>query len=266
MGARLAGLLGRVRMLRFGVATLVTAGLVLAAVPAGGEELVGVRTAAEGASPTAQLRVMPLGASSTEGIGSPDTAGYRLPLFRDLAADGVRVNFVGSLRSGPASLPDRDNEGHSGWTLEGMVPYVGGWVRAADPDVVLLHMGTNDIGSGATGQVAAGRLDALLDEIFDAAPQTHVVVAGIWAKMPQRAAARAELARLTPGVIARHRVLGHSVEFVDTSDLLASPTDFSDGLHANAGGYAKIARMWTGRVEGWLSAQRPVPAQAALTR
>src|SRR3954467_8753010 len=167
------------------VTALLVAGLVVAGIPADeGASAAGVRTAGEGAGPRSTLRVMPLGASSTEGVGSPATAGYRAPLFAELAADGVRVDYVGSRRSGPAGMADPDNEGHSGWTLEKMIPKVGAWVSKADPDVVLLHMGTNDVNSGTKGAVAATRLDALLDRVFAAAPQTHVIVAGIWAPLP----------------------------------------------------------------------------------
>ncbi|MFR9806292.1 SGNH/GDSL hydrolase family protein [Pseudonocardia sp. RS010] len=240
---------------------LLVAGLVLAGIPADeGAAAAGVRTAGEGAGRDATLRVMPLGASSTEGVGSPGTAGYRGPLLAELAADGVRIDLVGSRRTGPAGMADPDNEGHSGWTLERMIPRVGAWVARADPDVVLLHMGTNDVRSGTSGAVAAGRLDALLDNVFAAAPQTHVIVAGIWAPLTAQARERAELARLTPGVVARHRGLGRSVEFVDTSSLLA-PGDFTDALHANAGGYRKIAAMWSTEVVGWLAQRRAAPVR-----
>ncbi|MCE0766695.1 SGNH/GDSL hydrolase family protein [Pseudonocardia kujensis] len=240
---------------------MLVAGLVVAGIPADeGGTPPGVRTAGEGAGPKAALRVMPLGASSTEGVGSPGTAGYRGPLFAELTGDGIRVDYVGSRHDGPAGMADPDNEGHSGWTLAKMIPAVGAWVAEADPDVVLLHMGTNDVNSGAKGGVAAARLDTLLDKVFAAAPQTHVIVAGIWAPLSAHAKDRAELARLTPGVVARHRALGHSVEFVDTSTLLA-PGDFADGLHANAGGYRKIAAMWTTEIEGWLAQRRAAPVE-----
>nr|WP_239028979.1 GDSL-type esterase/lipase family protein [Pseudonocardia acidicola] len=198
---------------------------------------------------------MPLGASSTEGLGSPATAGYRVPLLAMLRRDGVAVDFVGSQRSGPASLADRDNEGHSGWTVAMMVPRVAGWVRAARPDVILLHAGTNDLGGGASGAVVAQRLDDLLNRIYRQAPSVHVVVAGVWAKMRSRAAARADLAARTPGVVTRHRTLGHSITFVDTSDLV-SPSEFADGVHPNAAGYARIARMFAREIETYLAGRR----------
>ncbi|MFC5992771.1 GDSL-type esterase/lipase family protein [Pseudonocardia hispaniensis] len=211
-----------------------------------------------GVRPVVHLRVLPLGASSTEGIGSPGTAGYRGPLYTMLRRDGVAVDFVGSLSRGPSTLADRDHEGHSGWTITMLAPRVARWLRDSRPEVILLHAGTNDLGRGASGAVVADRLDDLLSRIYAQAPAAHVIVAGVWAPMPRARAARADLAARTPRVVARHRVLGRSISFVDTSDLLR-PTEFTDGLHPNAAGYRRIARMFRGEIERWL-ATRAGPA------
>jgi len=249
-----------VRHVRAPLAGLLLAGLVLVAVPADDSSPATVRTTGQSVLGTASLplRVMPLGASSTAGVGSPGTAGYRGPLYADLAGDGIRVDFVGSQRTGPAGMADPDNEGHSGWTLQRMIPQTRAWVAEADPDVVLLHMGTNDVNTGSSGATTAARLDQLISEVYAGSPRTHVIVAGIWAALPTHLGDRAELARLTPGVVARHRALGRSIEFVDTSTLL-SATDFTDALHANASGYSKIATMWTTEITGWLAARRAAP-------
>ncbi|WP_181781826.1 SGNH/GDSL hydrolase family protein [Pseudonocardia pini] len=254
--------LGWLRHVRAPLAGLVLVGLVLVAVPADDAIPSSVRTTGQSVLGTAglPLRVMPLGASSTAGVGSPATAGYRGPLYTDLLAEGIRVDYVGSQRTGPAGMADPDNEGHSGWTLERMVPQARRWVAAADPDVVLLHMGTNDVNSGAPGATAAARLDRMLAEVYAGSPRTHVIVAGIWAALPTHLADRAELARLTPGIVAKYRAQGRSVEFVDTSTLL-SATDFTDALHANATGYDKIAAMWTTEITGWLAARRAAPIE-----
>ena len=204
------------------------------------------------ARPVVPLRIMPLGASSTEGIGSPATAGYRGPLYTLLQRDAVAVDYVGSLRSGPPSLPDRDNEGHSGATLATLAPKITSWVAAARPDVVLLHAGTNDLGSGTPASVVAARLDDVIGKIYAAAPQAFVVVAGVWAPLPHARAARAQLAALTPGIVVRYRAAGRSIVFLDTSTLLG-PSQIFDGLHPNAAGYARIARLFETEIDDWLA-------------
>ena len=203
------------------------------------------------ATPVVPLRIMPLGASSTEGIGSPSTAGYRGPLYSMLQRDAVAVDYVGSLSSGPPSLPDRDNEGHSGATLATLAPRVTGWVAAARPDVVLLHAGTNDLGSGTPASVVAARLDDVIGRIFAAAPQAHLVVAGVWAPLPHVRAARTQLAALTPGIVVRYRAAGRSIVFLDTSTLLG-PGQIFDGLHPNTSGYVRIARLFESDIHDWV--------------
>lgn len=231
-----------------------------AALPADRPQAPEVRASAPG-----ELRVMPLGASSTEGVGSVGTAGYRLPLWQRLAADGIRVDYVGSRASGPSALPDHEHEGRSGITAARMVSSAGGWVLAADPDVVLLHAGTNDLIAGASGRTVARRLDALLTRIFVAAPDTHVVMAGVWAPLTRQKAARAELARLLPGAAAAHRSRGHSVEFVDTSRLFAGSRTV-DGLHAGPAAYRLIAGMWADRIEAWRDGRAQAPSATVRMR
>ncbi|MFP5019924.1 GDSL-type esterase/lipase family protein [Pseudonocardia phyllosphaerae] len=203
------------------------------------------------------LRVMPLGASSTVGVGSPATAGYRLPLWQRLTADGVRVDYVGSRSSGPAALPDRDHEGRSGWSAAGMAPYTGLWVSDAQPDVVLLHAGTNDLLYGSSPQATAHSLDRMLDATFAAAPRAHVIMAGVWAPMPKKRAERAKLGQLMARLAIQHSARGESVEYVDVSHLFAAKGT-ADGLHAGPAAYRKIAAMWAGHIESWM--RRPAPA------
>jgi lysophospholipase L1-like esterase len=216
------------------VACLVT---VLAGVRAG---TVPVQRSAESAPGV--VRVMPLGASSTVGKGSWETAGYRGPLQELLARDGVPVDLVGSQRDGPDSVPDRDHEGHSGITLEAMQPRVAEWVRRADPDVVLLHNGTNDLLQGASAEEAAAHLEGVLSEIVRAS-DAHVIVAGVWAPLPGDERDREEFERLAAVAVAGFWERGRLMRFVDATGLL-TPDQLADGLHPNAAGYRVIAEMW----------------------
>jgi acyl-CoA thioesterase-1 len=200
---------------------------------------------------SAPLRIMPLGASSTVGIGSTATAGYRGPLRELLIQNGMEVDFVGSQRTGPRSLPDADHEGRSGWTLDRMAPHVAEWVRAARPDIVLLHAGTNDLVRGASAEVTADRLGTVLDAIYGES-DAHVVVAGVWALLPDKTQARVEFEELARAVVQGFRDRGRSISYADTSDLLAK-ADFTDKLHANAAGYRLIAAMWERQILAYLA-------------
>ncbi|OZM77620.1 GDSL-type esterase/lipase family protein [Pseudonocardia sp. MH-G8] len=231
----------------FGRAVLVLACLatVLAGVRSG---TVTVQRSADAVPGT--VRIMPLGASSTVGKGSPRTAGYRGPLQELLARDGLSVDLVGSRRDGPASVPDRDHEGRSGTTLAQMLPRVAEWVVRARPDVVLLHSGTNDLQKGASAAEAARRLEDVLETIVSVS-DAHVVVAGVWAPLPGDGRDREEFERLSALVVAGFRERGHQMRFVDATGLL-TPQDIADGLHPNAAGYRRIAGMWEREILGVL--------------
>jgi len=56
----------------------------------------------------------------------------------------LKVDFVGSLSNGPASLGDKDHEGHRGFRID-RVPSVDGWLDTQQPDITLLMIGTNDM-------------------------------------------------------------------------------------------------------------------------
>src|SRR5512142_3458852 len=152
--------------------------LVLAALLAA-TAAIGPATTSQAAPVTGRaVKIMPLGDSITWGVGSSTTSSYRADLWRLLTAGaGLAVDFVGSGQSG--SLPDTDNEGHSGWRIEQITASIDGWLAATTPDVVLLHIGTNDMNQNFDVANAPARLGQLLDRIHTDLPDAVVVVAAI---------------------------------------------------------------------------------------
>jgi hypothetical protein len=66
---------------------------------------------------TTTWKIMPLGDSITDGVGSSSGAGgYRDDLYQLLTNNGVSFDFVGSINDGVS--PDPDHEGHDGATAE----------------------------------------------------------------------------------------------------------------------------------------------------
>lgn len=86
------------------------------------------------------LRVMPLGASITEGIGSRNGVGYRDLLRAQLRTRGWNVNMVGSKQNG--RFEDNDNEGHPGLTINQVRGEFNEIGKALMPNLVLLNAGT----------------------------------------------------------------------------------------------------------------------------
>jgi lysophospholipase L1-like esterase len=193
-------------------------------------------------------RIMPLGDSITEGRGATeDPSGYRGRLWSRLKADGLEVDFVGTLKTGPAGV-DADHEGHPGWRIDQLTAELAGWLAKAQPDLILLHIGRNDIGQGASVPEVLARTEALLDVVATRRPEASVLVASIvgvsTADGQNEVVTRqynAELERM----VGTRAAAGQQVVFVDVyGETALQGADFSDYYHPNDQGYGKMAEVW----------------------
>lgn len=203
------------------------------------------------------LKVMPLGDSITYGVrGVNDTGsgGYRTELWNKFGTDGLKVDFVGSVTSGPSSLGDKNHEGHPGWTMNQIAESVNGWLDTAKPNVVLLKIGTNDTRTDSLSTMTK-ELGALIDQITAKSPNAQLLVASIPPIHPdeqpaERVQRAVDFNKAIPSIISTKAAQGKKVAFVDTrsltlSDLTSSLSlDLDNGLHPNAQGYNKIASFW----------------------
>jgi acyl-CoA thioesterase-1 len=187
-------------------------------------------------------RILPLGDSITYGY---EHGSYRTALWERLVdQDGHEIDFVGSQSDGPSSLPDRDHEGHSGWRIDEIEGEAAGWVEQHDPDVVLLHIGTNDMIQGASADVMTERLTTLLDTLFTAGPEMTVMVASViplHERDERESTYNAEVERL----VDAHRSEGRDAVFADMATAgIEGRGDIPDGVHPGPAGYAKMAAVW----------------------
>jgi lysophospholipase L1-like esterase len=206
---------------------------------------------ASAATPT--VRVMPLGDSITWGVGSPTTSSYRRPLANLLTGQSrYAVNFVGSQASG--SLPDLSNEGHSGYTIDQIRAGIDGWMAGARPDVVLLHIGINDINRGIDVPNAPDRLMALVDRIFANKPGVTLLVMG---PIPTTPGLEAQVTTFNSRVRAlegSQQQAGNKFRYVEPPALTAA--QLPDRLHPNDEGYQRMAQAFHGPLDraftdGW---------------
>ena len=206
-----------------------------------------------GPSQKVSLKIMPLGDSITFGTPDRSYGGYRHTLGTLLTSDGYIIDFVGSQQSGNNVIPDPDNEGHPGWTIAQIKNGIdaNGWLGTYQPDIILLHIGTNDIHRGDAAS-APGNLSALLDDILVRLPRAHVIVAQI---IPFRLGpdkGHQSYNAAIPGIVASK---GPRVSMVDMQSIL-SRGDYADDLHPNAGGYDKMARAWEPAIAQWSAVKR----------
>ena len=215
-----------------------------------------------GPSQKVSLKIMPLGDSITFGTPDRSYGGYRRLLGILLAKDGYIIDFVGSQRSGNRTVPDPDNEGHPGWTIAQIKSGIdaNGWLETYKPDIILLHIGTNDIGQGNAAR-AASNLSALLDDILVRLPKVRVIVAQIipFRRGPDQG--HQSYNGAIPGIVAAK---GPRVSIVDMRGIL-SKSDYADSLHPKAAGYDKMARAWETAIRALVGRENEAKPAVAST-
>ncbi|MDT7839691.1 ricin-type beta-trefoil lectin domain protein [Streptomyces justiciae] len=215
------------------------------------------------AAPNTPLRVMPLGDSITWGVGSSTGNGYRGPLFNRLAADGHPLDFVGTVRGG--SMSDPDNEGHSGYRIDQIAALTDASLTRYRPNVVTLHIGTNDLNGNYQPSTAADRLRSLVNQVTAAAPDATVLVASLVVSTSgSEEQYRAAYNQATRQIVSDAQAAGKHVAFVDMGGLTTA--DLADTLHPNDAGYQKMADAFHRGVQsadsaGWLKNPAPAPSR-----
>ncbi|MCG9885442.1 MAG: SGNH/GDSL hydrolase family protein [Cyanobacteria bacterium] len=192
----------------------------------------------------AAVRVMPLGDSLTEGDWVP--GGYRMALKSLLEKAGHGITYVGSQRNGPVAElgGDRAHEGHSGWRIDELRTEVRRWLGRAEPEVVLLLAGTNDIAQDYAVDRMVRRLATLVNEIGRVRPTGTVLVA----TLPPIAEAR--LDRWVRAYneelrdwVAQEMGAGRAIALVELYDAVAWE-DLPDGFHPNRRAHDRMAERW----------------------
>lgn len=193
---------------------------------------------------TESFKIMPLGDSNTEGWGSWDLGAYRDDLWQLFENNNYNVDFVGPHATGPYGF-DRDNAGFSGWKIGEIASGVNGWLDDAQPDTVLLMIGTNDILRDDDVEKAPSRLNDLIDQITYQSPDTQLLVASIppISKTEEQQQQVIRFNSYIPGIVDSKAQQGKNVAFVDIYSGLTFD-DLEDGVHPTVEGYEKVADIW----------------------
>jgi lysophospholipase L1-like esterase len=214
-------------------------------------------------------RIMPLGDSITFGIGSSG-GGYRVELFRQALAAQRNITFVGVVAPGGQNGPNgpnmvngqpfpRNHEGFSGFTISGggagsLAAQVDNAIAQTNPNIILLHIGTNDVNGNINLGQAPQRLGALLDQIINDAPNALLVVAQIIPTENQQTNARVQAYNAAiPALVQARADAGKHIELLDLFTPFSSNPNFTslmnDNLHPNDSGYVVMGQNWFQAIE-----------------
>lgn len=225
------------------------------------------------------VKIMPLGDSITRGSHSTLDSipgGYRKKLASLLAATALSYDLVGAKSDNPSPGLDPDHQGTDGIRTDQVLSNLP-TILSFSPDIILLHLGSNDILQNVAVSNAVANLSALIDQITALnSPLRKLYVATlipIAEATATRSAAQLNAAVDTYNVSVRSLVqqyasLGRRVVIVEmNANVILSNgnpnEDFfqaGDGIHPAASGYDQMAKIWFDT----LSLHPPLEAQEAL--
>jgi len=202
-------------------------------------------------------KIMPLGDSITRGYYvSVGHNGYRKPLYLSLISGGYDCDFVGSQTDGDA---DPNHEGHGGQVASWLNPRMNGpdeyWLPTYQPDIILYHIGTNDL-VGSDIATYAQDANETLEKIYEFDPNTAVVLAKIILTRddPARNTRTQNYNLLLENIAQDWADAGYSIIIVDMESALNYSTDMGDPLHPNDAGYSKMAAVWYEALDNLIAA------------
>lgn len=190
-------------------------------------------------------KIMALGDSIT---GSPGC--WRAYVWRQLQTNGYTdIDMVGTLPApGCGFSYDGNNEGHGGYSVinianQNLLP---GWLSATNPDIILMHLGTNDIWSNRTTSAILTAYTTLVQQMRAKNPKIKIIVAKIIPMDSARSCASCGNA-----VIALNNAIpawanglttGNSpITIVDQWSGFSTTSDTYDGVHPTDAGHQKMA-------------------------
>ncbi len=194
------------------------------------------------------VRIMPLGDSITQGyIETLDTSefyGYRGHLWYMLQDVSYEADFVGSQIAGEAVEPafDADHEGYFGWMSHDIANMTYASLIQNPADIVLLHIGTNDVPIGPSTDGVVQILDQIDRYERDSGQTVKVFVAMIIEQADYDVAQFNENLAATIGTRIKY---GDNLTLVNMyTDAGITINDYSDEIHPNGSGYSKMAAVW----------------------
>ncbi len=195
------------------------------------------------ATAPAQVKILPLGDSVTSSFAPHDS--YRRPLDHMLHNAGINFDFVGTT-SGVADGAPADNDfnenyaGGPGWTTQTALDNIGS-LTATDPDIVLLDLGANDVGSTDI-QTIKNNIRAIIDAFRSVNPNVKILLAQPTGSTGTPNSQMRHLQRALRYVAKTYDKPGSPVIGVDLFDGFNPRSDTFDGTHPNARGEKIIAR------------------------
>ena len=239
------------------------------------------------AAAAATEAILLLGDSITQ--GGDGYASYRYPLWFLLEQGNYDVDFVGTLDEtftgppDPVKYPDyfttfdRQHEGHWGWRTDQIRHLVRDAMIDHNPSIVLIHLGTNDIGQ--MGTLGVANADSNLRQIITTMrvvkPRVTILLAQVIPIGP--GTTYYAWANVVPDLNAAIAAIADDLSTDDSPIVLVDQNSGfdldtmmqSNGLHPNEVGETQMAQTWYAELAPRLdlsAAEPPLPLQVVAVQ
>lgn len=198
--------------------------------------------------PGSLYKVMAIGDSITQARGGHDS--YRYALWNKCVSNGyTKLDFVGSLKK-PYSGDyihktgwDMNHEGHWGWRADQIDAKIKGWANTYQPDMALIHLGSNDMFQGQSVSSTINEIGRIIDKLRSANPKITILLAKVIPSTRSNSRLKS-LNNAIPGLASSKNTTSSRVIVVDQNSGYSGSGDNYDGIHPSKSGEAKMANKW----------------------
>lgn len=197
------------------------------------------------APPTRTVRIMAVGDSITIGAGSTAPGG-QVDQYGNGSGTGYRPWLVDLLARRNIAV-QLTTVAQYGQTVRVMAPATLAALPAARPDIVLIDLGTNDMGGDSDNWQA--RYGQFVDQVLASSPTVRVALA----RLPYyRGIATSTVDTMNAAIDAIVNARKNSGRVVAADMTVISPHWTADGMHPLDAGYLTMAQQWLGAIGAWL--------------
>lgn len=195
-------------------------------------------------------RIMPMGNSITVGFhGSDPIGGYRDDLYFLMQDDGLDFNLVGTHRDGNSSSFDIDHQGTGGIRADEILLELDFSLPYATPDIILIHIGTNDISQEQNVSSTLDDIEDILDKIYAFDSGIKILLASIIPRTGSKASLTQDLNDGIKALVPAKKSEGLEVFYVPINEAFLAQNNWEtlymdDAVHPNNDGYHVLAEEW----------------------
>ncbi|KAI3540284.1 cellulose-binding protein [Colletotrichum abscissum] len=199
------------------------------------------------ASAEEKVKIMPLGDSIT---GSPGC--WRALLWKKLQDNNIKnIDFVGTLPPQGCGFDyDGDNEGHGGLLATDLAreSRLERWLGDTKPDIVMMHLGSNDVWSTKKPEEILGALDKLVDQMRASKESMKILIAQVTPLDPAGCTncmrGIEDFNKVIPNWASSKSNEKSRITVVDCHKDFNVKGMTRDGVHPNGKGDEKLADSW----------------------